>query len=162
MLFGIKKAQKSQIDHFQPGIDVMKSTINIGYWGSIITQIRSSLNLSQEAFAESVFSNQATVSRWEKGIVIPTYDKQKKIEILAAQAGLASLGGLVEVVRHSPSRMLIVDETDFVIASSSSSEWHDNQNVLDQISDAAMPAYRELKKNYKRAGFLDRSGRGKD
>ena len=52
--------------------------ISAGYWGSLITQIRTTLNMSQEAFAAAIFTNQATVSRWEKGHVIPTYEKQKK------------------------------------------------------------------------------------
>lgn len=60
----------------------MEATANIGYWASLITQIRKNLSLSQEAFAEAVFSNQATVSRWEKGLVVPTYDKQKRLRNL--------------------------------------------------------------------------------
>ena len=123
----------------------MQTSQTLGYWSLLIAQIRTSLNLSQEAFAAEVFSNQATVSRWEKGLVVPSYDKQKRIEMLAAQGGVASLGGLVEVARNSPNRILIVDENDFVIAASQSSEWVDNQYVLDQLSDAAIPAYRELK-----------------
>lgn len=137
---------------------MMQATENLGYWALLIAQIRTSLNLSQEAFAAAIFSNQATVSRWEKGLVVPSYDKQKRIEMLASQGGVASLGGLVEVVRSSPNRMIIVDENDFVIAASGSSEWIDNQFVLDQLSDAAMPAYRELKKIIKECNFWTSRG----
>ena len=73
--------------------------------------------------------------------------------MLAALGGVASLGGLVEVVRNSPNRMLVVDENDFVIAASQSSEWVDNKRVLDQLSDAAIPAYRELKNFIKDSNF---------
>ena len=54
-----------------------ENLINLGYWGSLITQIRATLSISQESFAAAICTNQATISRWEKGHVIPSYDKQK-------------------------------------------------------------------------------------
>ena len=112
----------------------MTKSVKNDYWASLIYQVRASLNLSQEAFANAVFSNQATVSRWEKGLVVPTYDKQAKIELMASEAGIASLGGLVEVIRNSPHRLLLIDQKNFIIASSESSEWIDNKYVDDQLS----------------------------
>lgn len=134
------------------------ATISAGYWGSLITQIRTTLNMSQEAFAAALFTNQATVSRWEKGHVVPTYEKQKKIENLAMESGVASLGGLVEVIRNSPHRMLLVDEHNFIIASSKSSEWIDNQNVIDQLSEKAVANYHEMSKIIDTSGFWKRGG----
>jgi transcriptional regulator with XRE-family HTH domain len=113
------------------------------YWAALIRQVRLSLSLSQEDFAESVFSNQATVSRWEKGIVIPSYDKQAKIEKLAMDANVASLGGLVEVIRNSPHRIILVDQHNFIIAASASSEWQDNRTVEEQLSQAAWKPFEE-------------------
>ena len=136
----------------------METTANIGYWASLITQIRKNLSLSQEAFAEAVFSNQATVSRWEKGLVVPTYDKQKKIEKLAVEGNVASLGGLVEVIRNSPSRMILIDEHEFVIAASATSEWLDNKSVLDQLSEKALHNYKKFSKFINDSGFWKSSG----
>ena len=56
------------------------TTVNVTYWPALISHIRSAKKMSQEDFAEAVFSNQATVSRWEKGQVVPSFDKQKKID----------------------------------------------------------------------------------
>lgn len=129
-----------------------------GYWASLIAQIRTTLNISQEAFAEAVYTNQATVSRWEKGLVVPSYDKQKKIEEMASQAGVSSLGGLVEVIRNSPSRMLLIDKQGFLIAASPSSEWLDNQSVFDQITDKARDNFNEFSSFINSSGFWESSG----
>jgi transcriptional regulator with XRE-family HTH domain len=124
-----------------------------GYWASLIVQIRNNLSMSQEDFAAAVFSNQATVSRWEKGLVVPTYDKQKKIELLAATNGVTSLGGVVEVVRNSPHRIILIDESDFIIAASPCSEWAENKYVGDQLSGEASKHYKLLKKHISDSGF---------
>jgi len=85
--------------------EYMSKDSDTGYWSKLILQIRSSMILSQEQFAEAVFSNQATISRWEKGLVIPSIDKQKLIEKIAEESGLSSLNGIAEVVRESPNQM---------------------------------------------------------
>jgi len=128
------------------------------YWASLIAQIRTAMNISQEAFAEAVCTNQATVSRWEKGLVVPSYDKQKKIEEIASQGGVTSLGGLVEVIRNSPNRMLLIDQGGFLIAASPSSEWLDNQSVFDQITDRARDNFMNFSNFINSSGFWESSG----
>lgn len=131
----------------------MKITENDGYWASLIKQVRTSLSMSQESFAEAIFSNQATVSRWEKGLIIPTYDKQAKIEKMAAEANIISLGGLVEVIRNSPHRMLLIDQNHFIIAASSSSEWEDSKYIKDQLSNEGLKEYERISKLLMEKGF---------
>ena len=72
--------------------------------------------------------------------------------------GVASLGGLVEVIRNSPHRMLLIDEYGFVIASSISSEWIDNQNVIDQLSKNAISNYHKISKIIDACAFWKREG----
>ncbi len=141
----------------------MRSDLNSSYWASLIHQVRLAHNFSQEDFAAAVFSNQATVSRWEKGLVIPSYDKQSKIEKLASQANIASLGGIVEVVRSSPHRMILVDKNNFIIAASSSSEWMDNMTVSEQLSHVAQKPFEELVLKLKDLNFwIDQGGKRLD
>ena len=74
------------------------------------------------------------------------------------QSGVASLGGLVQVIRNSPHRMLLVDEHGFIIAASTSSEWIDNQNVIDQLSEKAISNYHKLSKIIDESVFWKRDG----
>ena len=48
-------------------------------WGSYVISIRKKHNLSQENLAERLGTNQATISRWERGISTPTYRMQKRM-----------------------------------------------------------------------------------
>ena len=115
----------------------MPMSQKLSYWPSLILQIRKSMRLSQEDLAEMLDTNQATISRWERGNIIPSYDKQRIIERIASNEDITSLGGMVELVRNSPSRIFIIDQEYFVIASSSSSEWNENTNVQSQLSTNA-------------------------
>jgi transcriptional regulator with XRE-family HTH domain len=137
----------------------MEADIKIGYWPALISQIRNTMNMSQEAFAEAVFSNQATVSRWEKGLVVPTYEKQARIEKLASETNVVSLGGIVEVIRDSPHRMLLIDQNNFIIAASKSSEWEDNKTIAEQLtSSLAHKEYERILKTINKNTFWKSKG----
>lgn len=123
------------------------------YWPSLILQIRTSLSLSQEEFAEIVDSNQATISRWEKGIIAPSYEKQKILESIASKENISSLGGMLELVRNSPSRMFLIDQNYFVIAASASCEWNENTTVEDQISADASSHFTIVSAALDNSGF---------
>lgn len=136
----------------------MKKSEILPYWPSLLQQMRACLNLSQESLADLLETNQATISRWEKGLVAPSYDKQKKIEKIASESNITSLGGIVELVRNSPSRMLVVDEDNFVIASSPTSEWIENTTVPDQLSSSATHHYKIVTQVLQDSGFWKGSG----
>lgn len=48
-------------------------------WGKSILSIRDKHNFSQEELAEQLGTNQATISRWERGLSKPTFKFQKKL-----------------------------------------------------------------------------------
>lgn len=135
-----------------------KNSDKLSYWPSLILQIRSSLNLSQEDLAEILESNQATISRWEKGLIVPSYEKQKKIENIASRSNIASLGGMAELVRNSPFRIFIVDDENFVIASSQSSEWIESASVQEQVTKNANHHYEIVSRVLKDSGFWNGLG----
>lgn len=137
----------------------MEQGNKIGYWPALISQIRNSANMSQEAFAEAVLSNQATVSRWEKGLVVPTYEKQARIEKLASETNVVSLGGIVEVIRDSPHRMLLIDQNNFIIAASRTSEWEDSKTIREQLSNSlAHKEYERISKTISKTNFWKSKG----
>lgn len=137
----------------------MPTTVNDTYWPALISHIRSTKNMSQEDFAEAVFSNQATVSRWEKGQVVPSFDKQKKIEELAEGAGLSTLAGVAVVVRSSPFAMLLVDKDGLVMAASQTSGFQEALNVKDQISTRETSNYTHFRYELDRVEFWKEGGR---
>jgi transcriptional regulator with XRE-family HTH domain len=134
------------------------TTVNEAYWPALISHIRSTKKMSQEDFAEAVFSNQATVSRWEKGQVVPSFDKQKKIEKLAEGAGLSTLAGVAVVVRSSPFAMLLVDKDGLIMAASQSSGFQEGLNVRDQISIPEISNYTHFREELDRAEFWIEGG----
>jgi transcriptional regulator with XRE-family HTH domain len=141
------------------GMVVMHQDNKIGYWPALISQIRNTMSMSQEAFAEAVFSNQATVSRWEKGLVVPTYEKQARIEKLASETNVVSLGGIVEVIRDSPHRMLLIDQNNFIIAASRTSEWEDSKTIGEQLTNSlAHKEYERISKTINKTNFWKSKG----
>lgn len=130
----------------------------LSYWPSLILEIQTSLNLSQEGLADLLDSTPDNISRWEQGFDVPSVELQRKLDRIACDKNITSLGGLVEMVRCSPSRMFIVDEDYFVIASSASSEWIEGSTVVAQLSIRAEQAFVCLSEKLKDAGFW--SGRG--
>lgn len=54
-------------------------------WQQRISAIRKQHNLSQEQLAEMLGTNQACVSRWERGVTLPNYRSQRKIITLARE-----------------------------------------------------------------------------
>jgi transcriptional regulator with XRE-family HTH domain len=101
-------------------------------WPELIRQIRAVRRWSQEALAEQMQTDQATVSRWERGIVQPGFAAQRKLEFVAQEAGLQSLNGIERVVQCSPYPMLLVDRNLQVIAASASSGFLAGQSVVQQ------------------------------
>lgn len=137
----------------------MHKTVNETYWPALISHIRSTRNMSQEDFAEAVFSNQATVSRWEKGQVVPSFDKQKKIEKLAENAGLSTLAGVAVVVRASPFAMLLVDMDGLIMAASQTSGFQEGLSVEDQISSIEINNYTHFREELDRSEFWKEGGK---
>lgn len=138
--------------------EYITSSQKLSYWPSLILEIRTYLNLSQEAFAELIGADPDAVSGWELGAETPSRDEQRNIEKIASDKNITSLGGMLELVRNSASRMFIVDEDEFVIASSKTSEWFEGMTVRDQLSENAAANFAQVSKTLQEAGFW--SGRG--
>lgn len=136
----------------------MSKDSDTGYWSKLILQIRSSMILSQEQFAEAVFSNQATISRWEKGLVIPSIDKQKLIEKIAEESGLSSLNGIAEVVRESPYQMILFDRTYKILAASISSGFECEKTIREQLPESDFPNYDASQTEIEASSFWKDSG----
>jgi len=104
-------------------------------WQALISQLREHRRWSQEALAERLQTDQATISRWERGAVQPGFAAQRKLEALAHEAGLQSLNGIERVVQCSPFPMLLVDRTLQVIAASPCSRFVAGKSVVQQTPD---------------------------
>ena len=109
----------------QPAVDQ-------SYWSTLIVAIRQARSWSQSELADEVDSSQETVSRWERGTVLPSRQKQQLIERLAENANISSLGGISHIVRLSPYPMLLCDENDCIIAASTCSGFQEGRTVLSQ------------------------------
>jgi transcriptional regulator with XRE-family HTH domain len=102
------------------------------YWGMLIKSLRVSQQVSQFQLAEVLGVDQATVSRWERGLSEPHYEMRKALHGLAREAGLATLGDLTNIVNFSPFPMILVDRWQEVIAASVCSGFKPGLTVTEQ------------------------------
>ena len=131
------------------------------YWPKIILAIRHARQWSQTTFASEVDSSQETVSRWESGAVLPSRQKQQRIERLAEGANISSLGGVSSIVRLSPYPMLLCDGADLVIAASESSRFQEGRTALSQTPAFQHAYYEEFSLNLRSSGFWAESGQSR-
>lgn len=131
------------------------------YWPSLIVAIRHARQWSQTFFASEVDSSQETVSRWESGAVIPSRQKQKRIEQLAEGANISSLGGITNIVRLSPYPMLLCDGNDLVIAASESSGFQEGRSALSQTPAFQQTYFEEFSQELKSSDFWVESGQSR-
>lgn len=129
-----------------------------GYWSSLILAIRRTRKWSQTTFATAVDSSQETISRWEKGSVIPSRQKQRQIELLAESANISSLGGLASIVRLSPYPMLLCDGSNHVIAASEPSGFGEGRSVISQTPEFQRAHFDEFARQLRADGFWNDSG----
>lgn len=129
-----------------------------GYWPTLILSIRRARNWSQTTFAGEVDSSQETISRWEKGTVIPSRLKQQLIEKLAEGSNISSIGGLSYLVRFSPYPMLLCDGDDLVIAASEASGFAAGRSVMSQTPEFQRAFLEDFSAQLKADGFWDGSG----
>ena len=123
------------------------------YWPSLLLEIRTHLNISQTVLADLLDSTEEAISQFETGAEIPSLQMQKLIEKIASDKNITSLGGMVEMVRNSPTRMFIVDDDYFVIAASRTSEWIENITIEKQLTDNARPHFEIISNKLSNVGF---------
>lgn len=129
------------------------------YWPTLILAIRNARQWSQTTFANEVDSIQETVSRWESGAVVPSRQKQRRIEQPAEGTNNSSLGGISNIVRLSLYPMLLCDGNNLVIAASGSSGFQEGRTALSQTSEFQHAYFEEFYRYMKSSGFWAESGR---
>lgn len=130
----------------------------LAYWPSLLLEIRSHLNISQVDLANLLDITEELVAQWEAGTDVPTHEIQKDIEKIASDRNIISLGGMVEMVRNSPSKMFIVDEDYFVVATSQSSEWIENTTIKKQLTESADAHFNIIREKLSGADFWNGAG----
>lgn len=94
--------------------------------GPTIRRMRRLRNMKQEHLAELLAVNQATVSRWERGILPVTAVQARRLETVFASPSSSADAALRRLVEDSRSKVhLICDRTHRLFAASSArqSEW---------------------------------------
>jgi len=123
------------------------------YWAKLIKSLRDCLHISQNQFSERLDIDQATVSRWERGITEPQYEMRKILHKMARDAGLATLGDLKCIVNFSPFPMILVDSCQKVYAASVSSGFKTNQSVTEQTPLEEQAFLQNFNDQLEAAGF---------
>ena len=125
------------------------------YWAKLIKSLRYSLHISQNQFSERLDIDQATVSRWERGLTEPQYEMRKILHEMARDAGIATLGDLKCIVNFSPFPMILVDSCQKVHAASMSSGFKTNQSVTEQTPPEEQTFLQNFIDQLEAAGFWE-------
>lgn len=125
----------------------------LAYWPSLLLEIRTHLNINQEDLADLLNIAKELIAQWENGVEIPSLQIQQLIEKIASDKNITSLGGMVEMVRNSPTRMFIVDDDYFVIATSQTSQWIENMTIEKQLTENARSHFDIIFQKLSDAGF---------
>ena len=123
------------------------------YWRKLIKSLRISQQFSQFQLAEVLGVDQATISRWERGLSEPQYKQRKVLHGLARDAGLATLGDLTNIVNFSPFPMILVDRWKEVIAASESSGFKPGLTVTEQTPPEEQVFVKDFADQLEAAGF---------
>jgi transcriptional regulator with XRE-family HTH domain len=94
--------------------------------GSTIRRMRRLRNMKQEHLAELLSVNQATVSRWERGILPVTAAQARRLEDIFASTSSSADAALKRLVEDSRRKVhLVCDRTHRLLAASHArqSEW---------------------------------------
>lgn len=94
--------------------------------GSAIRRMRRLRNMKQEHLAELLAVNQATVSRWERGILPITISQARRLKNILASPSCSADAALKRLVEDSQRKVhLICDHTHRLLAASLArqSEW---------------------------------------
>ena len=128
------------------------------YWATLIARIRMTQHWSQVQFAFEVESDQATVSRWEQGVAVPSQRKQRQIEVIAERIKLPSLQGIADVVNNSPFPMLLTDQEHHVLAASLSSGFEVGLGVVEQTPLQEREHFLGFADRVTKSGFWNQAG----
>ncbi len=102
------------------------------YWAEFIVQLRHELGWSQGRLAEALQTDQTTISRWERGLMLPRVSLRGELEALARRAGLLTLSQVAGFVKASPFPMILVDRQGLVVAASGVSGFIEGRGVKEQ------------------------------
>lgn len=104
-------------------------------WPAFIREVRAAKHWSQADLGAFLDADQASVSRWERGLVLPGFEVRKQLESLAEEVGLQSLCGIEMIVRASPFPMILVDSGLLVVAASASSGFVSGKTCIEQTPE---------------------------
>ena len=127
------------------------------YWAKLIKSLRDSLQISQNQFSERLDIDQATVSRWERGLCEPQYEMRKILHEMACHSGLETFEYLTNTVNFSPFHMILVDRWQRVYAASMSSGFKTDQPVTHQTPPEEQAFLQQFIGQLTAAGFWEGS-----
>ena len=125
-------------------------------WAEFILQLRRELGWSQGRLAEALHADQTTVSRWERGLMLPRASVRRELETLATRGGLLTLGQVAGFVKASPFPMILVDRTGRVVAASSVSGFVEGLGVREQTPSEQHETLERFESGLAESGFWSR------
>jgi transcriptional regulator with XRE-family HTH domain len=128
---------------------------NSEYWPRLCKDLRQALNLTQFQMADRLGVDQASYSRWERGITEPQHDMRRLIQGLAQGQGLATLDNIVTAVRLSPFPMILVARDQRIIAASRSSGFTPAMTAMEQTPFREQPNLKQFDAALASSGFWE-------
>lgn len=127
------------------------------YWSAIIRHLRIALHATQADLAARVGTNQATVSRWERGTSVPHVEARHLLEVLCRRHGVALVNDFATMVSASPFPMILVNRQGIVVASSASSGFVAGINAMEGTPPEERDLLARFRQSLEEAGFWDKA-----
>ncbi|WP_457674316.1 helix-turn-helix domain-containing protein [Thiolapillus sp.] len=134
-------------------------------WGESVRSLRSRLNLSQEKLASLLNTNQCTISRWERGVTVPTYRMRARLKELGCESPGGSSNNHSAIAAFSQALFdstsgpsMLLDKECTVVAMSSGHEYQPGHGYVTgkTLLEQSLPEDRDMVMELMR--FFDDSG----
>lgn len=105
------------------------------YWRDIVLRLREALHVNQFEMAAMLEVDQASISRWERGLALPQHEMKRRMIDLSKQAGMAMPDDPMNMVRFSPFPVCLVDKNHMVVVASEDSLFRESIEMQNQVSE---------------------------
>lgn len=139
------------------GREPIDTEAGAAHWSAIIRNLRIALHATQADLATQVGTNQATVSRWERGASVPHVEARRLLEDLCRRHGLGLVNDFATMVNASPFPMILVNRDGTVVAASASSGFVAGVSAMEGTPPEERDLLARFRQSLEEAGFWDKA-----
>jgi DNA-binding XRE family transcriptional regulator len=123
------------------------------HWKNFVIELREMLDVNQFEMAAMLDVDQASISRWERGLALPQHEMKRRMIDLGKNVGMAMADDPLNMVRFSPFPVCLFDKNAMVIAASGDSTFCQSLELLAQVREEEKEGINDFLKMLVACGF---------